>query len=116
MYVEIKENKLISWCDYQYNDDYEFVEIDIATFDPSKYEVTDGILVDISQSPEYIEKKRIEALQIHNAKIKNQIEELELSQNRALREIIVLEDTSFSRNKLSQIEQEIESLRNQLIQ
>ena len=67
MYVEIKDNKLLSWCANPYSD-YEFIDIDYETFDPEKYKVIDGTLKDISETPEYINK------QLENAK-KNKIEE-----------------------------------------
>lgn len=52
MYVEIKDNKLLSWCEKPYLD-YEYVDIDYLTFDPNKYEVQNCELVDISQTQEY---------------------------------------------------------------
>ncbi|MFA7658764.1 MAG: hypothetical protein WCY19_04965 [Candidatus Gastranaerophilaceae bacterium] len=64
MYVEIKENKLLSWCEKPYLD-YVHVDIDYSTFDPLKYEVYDGELVDISDTAEYkakIAQAEMEAL------------------------------------------------------
>ena len=60
MYVEIKENKLLSWCQMPYLD-YEYVDIDYSTFDQSKYEVQDGQLVGISETPEYIAEELAKA-------------------------------------------------------
>lgn len=62
MYVEIKENKLLSWCEKPYLD-YEYVDINYSTFDPNKYEVQDGVLVDISNTQDYISEQLQKAKQ-----------------------------------------------------
>ncbi len=85
MYVEIKDNKLLSWCKNPYLD-YEYVDIDYSTFDVTKYSVIEGVLTEISNTDEY--KTKI----TEEAKIKNiqeltlQIEELDKKRVRAIAE------------------------------
>lgn len=52
MYIEIKNNKLLSWCENPYMD-YTFVDIDYSTFNPDEYTVENNILVNISNIEEY---------------------------------------------------------------
>lgn len=85
MYVEIKENKLLSWCENPYLD-YEFVDIDYNTFEPEKYAVIDGVLTDISNTPEYIAEQAQKAKEQANAEIQKQIDELDIKRIRAMAE------------------------------
>jgi len=85
MYIEIKENKLLSWCENPYLD-YEFVDIDYSTFDVTKYEVQDGQLVDISETQEYKAKVLEKENAIKKADLQTQIDTLDVKSIRALRE------------------------------
>lgn len=85
MYIEIKENKLLSWCENPYLD-YVYVDIDYSTFEPEKYEVIDGVLTDISNTPEYIAEQAQKAKEIKNAEIQKQINELDIKRIRAIAE------------------------------
>lgn len=66
MYIEIKDGKLLSWCRNEYLD-YTFFDADFDTFSPEKYEVQNGELVDISQTPEYLKKQRLAQIDIELA-------------------------------------------------
>lgn len=83
MYIEIKENKLLSWCEKPYLD-YEYVDIDYSTFEPTKYEVQEGKLVDVSETQEYQDKivQREKATTLANLRL--QIEEIDKKRIRAL--------------------------------
>src|SRR5574344_1778257 len=85
MYVEIKENKLISWCKNPYLN-YEYVNIDFETFKPDKYKVENNKLIDISDTEDFkkleSEKEREEKL----SKYKNLLEELDFKRIRAISE------------------------------
>jgi len=83
MYVEIKENKLLSWCENPYLD-YEYVEIDYSTFEPDKYEVQDGVLVDISDTDAYKEKvAQIEA-ESQKKHLQEELKALDIKRIRAI--------------------------------
>lgn len=85
MYVEIKDNKLLSWCENAYLD-YEYVDIDYSTFNPEKYSVIDGVLTDITGTEEYraklVEMEKSEKSVELNAKI----DELDKKRVRAIAE------------------------------
>lgn len=85
MYVEIKENKLLSWCENPYLD-YEFVNIDYSTFDVDKYEVQNGQLVDISGTQEYKDKVTAQENAIKKAELTAKIAELDTKRIRAIAE------------------------------
>lgn len=85
MYVEIKENKLLSWCKQAYSN-YEYVEIEYETFDPEKYEVAEGKLVDISQTEKYQAKIAQREKELKMAELTAQIEELDKKRVRAIAE------------------------------
>lgn len=85
MYIEIKENKLLSYCEKPYLD-YQFVNIDYSTFDPEKYEVKEGVLVDISSTEEYKAKVTEAEKAEKKAQLFAQISELDLKSIRAMRE------------------------------
>lgn len=85
MYVEIKENKLLSWCEKPYLD-YEYVDIDYAAFNPEEFSVIDGVLTDISNTEEY-RAKVTEAEKIKKtAELMTQIEILDKKRIRAISE------------------------------
>jgi len=113
MYVEIKENKLLSYCKNSYLD-YEFVEIDYSTFDPEKFEVQNNQLVDISNTEEYKAKIAEEQKKIKNAELQKSIEEFEKTQLRATRELIIDPSNAFSLNRLKSIDVQIQDLRAQM--
>lgn len=83
MYVEIKENKLLSWCEKPYLD-YEYVDIDYSTFNPEKYNVIDGVLTDISNTREYQDKAAQQEKEITLANLKSQVEEIDKKRIRAV--------------------------------
>jgi len=85
MYVEIKENKLMSYCENPFMN-YEFVDIDYSTFDPNKYEVIDGVLIDISVTQEYIAQEEAKQKEALKADLKSQIEALDIKRIRAIAE------------------------------
>jgi hypothetical protein len=53
MYVEIKENKLLSWCENPYLD-YEFVDINYETFSPKEYKIVNNTLANRTKDADYI--------------------------------------------------------------
>lgn len=85
MYIEIKENKLLSWCEKPYLD-YEYVDIDYASFDSNKYEVQNGQLVDISSTDEYKAKVAEAEKTARKAEVMVQIEEIDQKRIRAIAE------------------------------
>ena len=112
MYVEIKENKLLSWCEKSYLD-YAFVDLDYETFDPEKYSVIDGVLTDISSTQEYlnnIAQKETEAT-LNN--LKTQVKELDIKRIRAIAEP-ELKDSENGQTWLEFYTQQIQSLRSQI--
>lgn len=113
MYVEIKENKLLSWCEHPYLN-YEFVDIDYSTFNPEKYEVKEGKLVDISQTQEFKDSQALKEKQAEILKIKSLITELENTQSRAMREMLI-NPNDFAKNKLEEIDSQISALRQQFL-
>lgn len=62
MYVEIKENKLLSWCENPYMD-YKFVDIDYSTFNPEKYKVINNNLVSRENDKDYLDSQRKKEIQ-----------------------------------------------------
>ena len=111
MYVEIKENKLLSWCEHPYMD-YEYVDIDYSTFRPDKYEVQNGQLVDISQTPEYIAEQEAKAKAIRKAEIKKEIDEIDTKRIRAIAEPSLKDG---EQTWLEYYNEQIQELREQLI-
>jgi hypothetical protein len=85
MYVEIRENKLLSYCENPYLD-YEFVEIDYSTFDPEKYHVINGVLTDISATSEYLAQKEERENEILRVDLLGQVDELDKKRIRAIAE------------------------------
>lgn len=93
MYIEIKENELLSWCEKPYLD-YEYVDIDYATFDPKKYEVQNGKLIDISSTDACKAKIRASEIEAKTVEIKAQIEEIDKKRIRAIAEPSLKDDAS----------------------
>lgn len=83
MYIEIKNDKLISWCENPYMD-YEFVDINYSTFDPEKYKIIKGKIVDITGTKEYLSKKQQEQKQADTKTLLAQIDELDKKRIRAI--------------------------------
>lgn len=78
------------------------------------YEILqDGQIVDISQTPEYIAEQELKEKERNNLKVLQQIAELESQQNRPLRELLT-SPNDFARNKLIEINNQIQMLRLQL--
>lgn len=109
MYVEIKENKLLSWCKDPYSD-YKYVEIDYSTFDPEKYSVIDGMLADISDTQEYKYKIAQREKETTLADLKSQVAELDTKRIRAIAEP-ALKDQESGQTWLEYYTQQIQSLR-----
>lgn len=112
MYVEIKENKLLSWCENTYSD-YEYVDIDYSTFDPEKYEVQNGILTDISETQEYKDKIANQEKERILADLKSQVAELDSKRIRAIAEPALKDGTS-GETWLEYYTSQIISLRSQI--
>lgn len=89
----------------------EELHLEISTKD--NYIVQNGSIVDITKSQDYISKKEEETNQERKTEIKAQISNIELQQNRAIREIL-LNNNEYSKSKLQEIEMQIQELRLQL--
>lgn len=111
MYIEIKENKLLSWCEKPYLD-YQFVDIDYSTFDPDKYEVQNGQLVDISSSDEYKSKVAEKEKVKKTAELVAQISELDQKRIRAISEPSLKDEVS-GQTWLEYYTSQITALRNE---
>ena len=85
MYVEIKENKLLSWCEKPYLN-YEFVDIDYETFDSEKYSVVDNVLIDISKTQQYKDKVSDIQKRVTLNNLIAQVKELDIRRIRAIAE------------------------------
>lgn len=112
MYVEIKDNKLLSWCEKPYLD-YAYVDIDCQTFDPEKYSLIDGVLTDISTTQEYITKVSQQQKEITLLGLKSQIEELDRKRIRAIAEP-TLKDAENGQTWLEYYTEQIQALRAQI--
>ena len=112
MYIEIKDNKLTSWCKKPYKN-YVFVDIDYSTFDPEKYTVVDGVLTDISQTEEYKTKEAEAQKASKTAELTSKIEELDKKRVRAIAEPS-LRDTESGQTWLEYYNEQIKTLRNQI--
>lgn len=112
MYVEIKENKLLSWCEKPYLD-YEYVEIDYSTFNPEKYSVIEGVLTDISNTQEYQDKITQEEKEATLADLKSQVEELDKKRIRAVCEPEI-KDPESGQTWLEYYTQQVQALRAQI--
>lgn len=112
MYVEIKDNKLLSWCENPYLD-YKYVEIDYSTFDPEKFSVIDGVLADISGALEYKNKVAQREKEANLADLKSQAAELDIKRIRAIAEP-ALKDQESGQTWLEYYTEQIQSLRTQI--
>ncbi len=114
MYIEIKDNKLISWCEKPYKD-YIEVDIDYLTFNPEKYSVIDGILTDVSQTDEYKSRIEQQEKEVTLKALKLQMEELDKKRIRAIAEPL-LKDSQTGQTWLEYYTEQIINLRNQIAQ
>lgn len=112
MYVEIKDNKLLSWCEKPYLD-YVYVDIDYQTFNPEKFSVMEGILTDISNTQEYQQKVAQQAKEEILTDLKSQIAELDQKRIRAMCEP-ELKDSDNGQSWLEYYTNQIVMLRNQI--
>lgn len=112
MYVEIKENKLMSWCEKPYLD-YEEVDIDYSKFDPDKYSVVNGVLTDISDTEEYKAKIAQREKEATLTDLKSQVEELDKKRIRAIAEP-ALKDAQSGQTWLEYYTQQVVELRAQI--
>ena len=85
MYVEIKDDKLLSWCENPYSN-YEFVDIEYSTFNPEQYSVIEGKLTDISDTEEYKSKVSSREKEAKSFELAKQIEEIDKKRIRAIAE------------------------------
>jgi len=112
MYVEIKENKLLSWCENPYLD-YEYVDIDYSTFAPEKYSVLDGVLTDISDTKGYKDKIAQREKEIALTDLQSQIEALDKQRIRSIAEP-ALKDSQSGQTWLEYYTNQIQALRVQI--
>jgi len=112
MYVEIKENKLLSWCEKPYAD-YVKVDVDYETFDAAKYSVVEGVLTDISSTDEYKAQLLLKEKSEKLADFTSQIEALDRKRIRAIAEPEV-KDTATGQTWLEYYTSQICSLRAQI--
>lgn len=78
MFVEIKNNKIMSWANWQFDGSVE-VDLDYSSFSPDKYKVENGEIVSIEHTPEY-QAKVLEAerqAKIAENNIKKEVEFIE---------------------------------------
>lgn len=112
MYIEIKDNKLLSWCEKPYSD-YVFVDVDYATFEPEKYQVIDGVLADVSNTQEYQQKVAQKAKEEILADLKSQIAQLDIKRIRSIAEPQIKDEPS-GQTWLEYFTQQIQELRTQI--
>lgn len=112
MYVEIKDNELLSWCENPYLD-YQYVDIDYLTFDSEKYRVIEGVLTDISESDEYNSKIAQREKEKTLADLQLQIDELDKKRIRAIAEP-ALKDAQSGQTWLEYYTQQIIAIRAQI--
>lgn len=112
MYVEIKENKLLSWCEKPYLD-YEYVDIDCSTFEPEKYSIVEGVLKDISVASEFQDNIIKKEKDLLRADLLAQVEELDKKRIRAIAEP-ALKDAEIGQTWLEYYTLQIQALRSQM--
>lgn len=112
MYVEIKENKLLSWCEQPYLD-YVFVDIDYSDFDPKKYKIVDGVLTDISMTQDYLTQIKVKESEAQKAELLTQVAELDRKRIRAIAEP-QLKDAATGQTWLEYYTLQIQELRKQI--
>lgn len=112
MYVEIKDDKLLSWCENPYLD-YQYVDIDYETFNPEKYVVVDGILTDVSQTDEYKSRITLEENEKILMELRIQVEELDKKRIRAIAEP-ALKDAQSGQTWLEYYTEQIIAIRAQI--
>lgn len=112
MYVEIKENKLLGWCEKPYLD-YELVDVDYSTFNPEKYSVIDGVLTDISDTQDYKDKIAKREKETTLADLRIQVEELDKKRIRAIAEPS-LKDAQLGQTWLEYYTLQIQGIRAQI--
>lgn len=112
MFIEIKDDKLLSWCENPYLD-YVYVDIDYKSFEPEKYAVVEGVLTDISNTQEYQQKVAQAGKEEVLASLKSQIAEIDTKRIRAICEP-TLKDPDGGQTWLDYYTQQIVNLRNQI--
>lgn len=108
MYVEIKENKLLSWCEMPYSN-YEYVNIDYSTFDPIEYIIVNNQLIKDLTNPVYIQEQKNKKI----FEIKQELSELDTKRIRAIAEPS-LKNEETGETWLEYYNSEILDLRNEL--
>ena len=78
------------------------------------FKIIDGIITDISQTHEYIAEQEAKTKEAQRAELLAQIEELEKSQTRAIREVALGKSVDFAMGKLQTIDEQISELRSLL--
>ena len=84
MFIRIRDNKLYDWAGYKYAEDCQEIDINYSTFEPEKYEVIDGVLTDISNTPDYIAEQEAKEKEAQNIEIQKQLDELDKKRIRAI--------------------------------
>lgn len=112
MYVEIKDNQLLSWCKNPYLD-YEKVDIEYSTFNPEDYTVRDGKLANITNTKPYKDKKAQEQKDTQLVNLKAQIDAIDKQRIRAIAEPEI-KDKKSGQTWLDYYTQQIVDLRNQI--
>jgi len=112
MYVEIKDDKLLSWCEKPYSD-YVYVDVDYNSFDPGKYSVINGILTDITNTQAYQDKISQKQKEQTLSELQTQIEELDRKRVRAIAEP-ELKDSESGETWLEYYTNQIITIRNQI--
>ena len=110
MYVEIKENKLLSWCENPYKN-YVYIDIDYSTFNPDEYIVENGMLIKDLNNAVYVEKQR----EFNQLALQNQIDELDKKRIRAIAEP-ALKDEQSGQTWLEYYTEQIVALRTQMVE
>lgn len=93
---------------------YNFDMVMRMDTNPQEVIIIDNILTDITDTSEYIAEQKSKEKAIQKAEILKQIDELEQSQARAIREIALNKDTTFAMGKLQSLDEQIIELRGQL--
>ena len=112
MYVEIKNNKILSWCKNAYLD-YEYVDIDYSSFNPEEYEIQEGKLINITDTNEYKAKLEEKEKEEQKTNLQKQIDEFDKKRIRAVCEPSIKDEAS-GQTWLEYYTQKITSLRTEM--
>lgn len=88
-----------------------YTEEEISGYFAGNYEIIDGVLTDISETPEYIAEQEAKAKAIQKIELQKQIDELDIKRIRATAEPSLKED---DKTWLEYYTEQIQELRNQI--